>query len=646
MTKKISKNHLYRNEIDGLRGIAVLSVIINHFNKDILPSGYLGVDIFFVISGYVITASLIKRENKSFSDYIISFYERRIKRIIPLLTIFVIITSILICIFNVFPIFSLRTGFASLFGVSNILLYISSDGYFTPSSNLDPFTHTWSLSVEEQFYFIYPLLAWFTGYTRNKKSGYVFLSIILLVLSISSLFLFIYYYPKNQNAAYFLMPNRFWEMAAGCLTFIGISKKLKFVEHLKIFNSNYIFILLIGSFFIPLKAGIFATIAIVLLTVLLVICIESNDFVYGFLTNKFNLQIGLMSYSLYLWHWSVISLSEWTIGIYWWTIPLQGITIFLISLLSFNFIEKPFRNYDYQSKLKSLLTGIILILFGQSIVLYLGTSGKRFLFSGNISGIYNRNIISRSIFLNECNLIRNNLEAVLSNKNCTSLMNSSKKRIFIVGDSRANMFLYPFKAIAKNNYSLSSLTGNECSFPVLDDNSFNSSKICASKMLKVENWIRKNIKNGDVIFIANARFNDQILKFYSRKEKNAMDLRLKNYLNNLNQFSEKISKKGGSIKFLVDGPRFDGVTDAYCSVEWFRPKRFIKEECFLVRSDFEKPRNKVINYLLKNKSNNIYLIYDYLDLICDKNICNASGYIDSNHIVEDLGLQILIRESF
>ena len=225
-------------------------------------------------------------------------------------------------------------------------------------------------------------------------------------------------------------------------------------------------------------------------------------------------------------------------------------------------------------------------------------------------------------------------------------MNSSKKRIFIVGDSRANMFLYPFKAIAKNNYSLSSLTGNECSFPVLDDNSFNSSKICASKMLKVENWIRKNIKNGDVIFIANARFNDQILKFYSRKEKNAMDLRLKNYLNNLNQFSEKISKKGGSIKFLVDGPRFDGVTDAYCSVEWFRPKRFIKEECFLVRSDFEKPRNKVINYLLKNKSNNIYLIYDYLDLICDKNICNASGYIDSNHIVEDLGLQILIRESF
>ena len=75
---KNSKNSLYRYEIDGLRAIAVLSVIINHFNKDILPSGYLGVDIFFVISGYVITASLVRRENKSFSNYIISFYERRI----------------------------------------------------------------------------------------------------------------------------------------------------------------------------------------------------------------------------------------------------------------------------------------------------------------------------------------------------------------------------------------------------------------------------------------------------------------------------------------------------------------------------------------------------------------------------------------
>ena len=100
----------YRPEIDGLRCLAVVSVILYHYDfsfngMKFFTGGFIGVDIFYVISGYVITASLVRRENKSFSNYIISFYERRIKRIIPLLTIFVVITSILICIFNPFPIF-------------------------------------------------------------------------------------------------------------------------------------------------------------------------------------------------------------------------------------------------------------------------------------------------------------------------------------------------------------------------------------------------------------------------------------------------------------------------------------------------------------------------------------------------------------
>ena len=176
-------------------------------------------------------------------------------------------------------------------------MFTTSDGYFTPSSNLNPFTHTWSLSVEEQFYLFYPLLVWFTGYSRNKKNSFLFLSIILLILSIASLSLFVYYYPKNQNAAYFLMPNRFWEMSAGCLTFIAISKKIKIIEYVKNLNSNYIFIILISSFFIPLKSAIFATLSIVLLTILIIISIKSEDFIYCLLTNKYILRIGLLSYS-------------------------------------------------------------------------------------------------------------------------------------------------------------------------------------------------------------------------------------------------------------------------------------------------------------------------------------------------------------
>ena len=102
-------NNRYRPEIDGLRAFAVIAVIINHFNKDILPGGYLGVDIFFVISGYVITSSLLGRPSKDFKDFISGFYERRIKRLVPALSIFVLIASIAICLFNPSPGTSLKT---------------------------------------------------------------------------------------------------------------------------------------------------------------------------------------------------------------------------------------------------------------------------------------------------------------------------------------------------------------------------------------------------------------------------------------------------------------------------------------------------------------------------------------------------------
>jgi len=100
----------YRPEIDGLRAFAVVAVIINHFNKNLLPGGYLGVDIFFVISGYVITSSLASRESKNFLDFLTEFYQRRIKRLVPALVVFVLITCVLISLFNPNPGESLKTG--------------------------------------------------------------------------------------------------------------------------------------------------------------------------------------------------------------------------------------------------------------------------------------------------------------------------------------------------------------------------------------------------------------------------------------------------------------------------------------------------------------------------------------------------------
>jgi peptidoglycan/LPS O-acetylase OafA/YrhL len=104
----------YRPEIDGIRALAVTAVIANHFNKELLPSGYLGVDIFFVISGFVITSSLASRSGKNFNDFLTGFYTRRIKRLVPALTLFVLTASVLICFFNPHPNASLKTGITAL----------------------------------------------------------------------------------------------------------------------------------------------------------------------------------------------------------------------------------------------------------------------------------------------------------------------------------------------------------------------------------------------------------------------------------------------------------------------------------------------------------------------------------------------------
>ena len=204
--KLLSLKNKYRNELDGFRGFAILAVIIYHLNKNLLPNGFLGVDMFFVISGYVITSSLIINKSSSLKCFLSKFYEKRIKRLLPALSINLFFIGFICFLIYPDPTYYLRTGISSLIGVSNLYLYKHSVKYFAPNSQLNPFLQTWSLGVEFQFYFLFPILFWFSTKLKNKiKYSSKILFFLLLALSILSLIFFLSTYNSNNPLAYFLI---------------------------------------------------------------------------------------------------------------------------------------------------------------------------------------------------------------------------------------------------------------------------------------------------------------------------------------------------------------------------------------------------------------------------------------------------------
>ena len=374
----------YKPEIDGLRGFAVIAVILNHTSSKILQSGFLGVDIFFVISGFVLTLSLQDKKYENFFEFFTSFFYRRIKRLLPALIIFCITTAIFITLFNPLPQTGHMTGITGLLGYSNIYLLKQSADYFTKEALLNPFTHTWSLDVEEQFYLLFPFFIWFSGFGRQKHSGEKILLNLMLFFSTLSFLTYVYLNINFPISSYFLMPSRFWEMGFGCILFILYKKNNNLIQKISSFPPLLILFSIFVVMLTPKSNNLFSTPTVVFLTSLLILSVKENTKIYKLFTNKFLNHIGLLSYSLYLWHWAVLSISAWTIGIHIWTIPLQYALMYFLAFLSYKYVEQPFRKGNLFSKKWKLFFSSFLTLFGAvTFIASLSLYFKDYLFLGN-----------------------------------------------------------------------------------------------------------------------------------------------------------------------------------------------------------------------------------------------------------------------
>ena len=332
----------YRPDIDGLRAFAVLPVVLFHFKifPDYFGGGFVGVDIFFVISGYLITRIIFAGiEDGSYS--VVGFYDRRIRRIFPAL-ISLYLFCIVLAFFLNFPSEATsvsKSVIASAFFVSNIFFYGRS-GYFDRDSETNPLLHTWSLSVEEQFYVIFPLLVF--AIRKFDQGTRVW---IISAVALASFLAACYMVNADTSAAFYLVQYRAWELALGSLLAIGILPKPRrwIAEAVAVTG----LVLVCGSFVFISRTLPFPGIAALAPcagAAAIIYANSSAQTLVGYLLSLRPLQFtGLISYSLYLFHWPAIVFFR----LFHEPSRTEKLLLVLVSVIlatiSWRFIEKPFR---------------------------------------------------------------------------------------------------------------------------------------------------------------------------------------------------------------------------------------------------------------------------------------------------------------
>ena len=380
----------YRPEIDGLRAIAVFSVITYHARDTFLPGGFLGVDIFFVISGYLIT-SLILKELKLTNKFSFSnFYERRVRRIIPALLGMIILSTFISYITllpDSFVDFS-KSLISSIFSVSNFYFLYTGNLYGAESSLLKPLLHTWSLSVEEQFYILLPVTV-FVIYKFFRKHLLTLIFSGILISLIFSQYISSAHSSSSAHSGFnfYLLPSRGFELLLGSLLAkleldngrMNRNSSLILNKILPIIGLSLIFYSLI-FFNDKMLLPSFYSLVPIIGTMLVIWFSHKDELVTQILSNRSIVFFGLISYSLYLFHFPVFAFARY-LNLLNNNLFILIFFVILISSLSYYFIERPFRNKKIISFRKlsiSLIITIMGLIFFNSYVIYKDGIKERF----------------------------------------------------------------------------------------------------------------------------------------------------------------------------------------------------------------------------------------------------------------------------
>ncbi len=630
----------HRADIDGLRAVAVIVVIANHFSKNIVPSGYLGVDMFFVISGYVITASLASREHKTVADFIAAFYSARLKRLMPALIVCVAATCIVGSLFINPSSEEFRSSFKAaihaLFGLSNTYFFRSAIDYFGSSAEFNLFTHTWSLGVEEQFYLIFPIAFWFSGFSRGQPRGWRNLFILLSLATAISFFYYVWMSLSNPPGAYFLMPARFWELGIGCITYLLAPPKSSLAGRGFELPSLFSAIALGAALFAPGDLQAYATPIAVMCTAILIGTLRPNSYGHRVLTIRPVVFIGLISYSLYLWHWGVIVISRYTIGISWWTAPIQVFAIGALSVLSYIYVERPlrwkawsksrFRTIGYALGAASMAALFVFLLeIPLKGSLYTG-SAVRMVEKGVGSLLHNKYANGKSIWRGkDCTFSSEKYEErSIRADTCTiNDQGASKRRFLVIGNSFSAAEFEMYTVLPEAKIGSVTVTSTWGASPVREIPNFSPwAQMNARYWNTIIPALSADLKEGDFLVMIN-----DVAGFSPEKATTESENELATLTNGLARLSQEMALRGVGIIFQSGIPF---AREALCSPDTAKPEWFNltgHSVCKFYTRDYSLERRRNLHTALQNlqqEHHNFYVL-DLFDVFCPNSVCRLDN---------------------
>lgn len=622
----------YRTDIDGLRALAVLLVIINHFGFG-FEGGFIGVDVFFVISGFVITLGIypqILAKNFRYNN----FWYKRIRRLMPVLFA-VLATSLIVFTLILTPhdmALFLKSVIAVNFSLSNIYLWREYGGYFEGSSQLAPMLHTWSLSVEEQFYFFWPI----TLVLLHKWLPSKWLMATLFLGFIISIYISQLGALKTISAAYYLMPTRFFELLCGAMLAIlltGNNVKLHSMARHVLSVAGLLLILMAAkwlneeSVFPGLNA-----LYPVLGTAFLIV--SANGIINRFLSLSPLVFIGKMSYSLYLWHWPVLVLIVYT-G--YDQLPHKIYAVIIVTVLSFfswNYIENPFRVKKYASfrhvfmRLYALPCTIIILFCIAGIY----SNGFAFRFDKKL--LLMDEALHSDPNKNGCLSTYRNFDDTLKASCQTHPEKAHGEqpiKVLLIGDSHANHLNgFLSKMAEEKSYSLDEYTLNTC-LPLFDIH-YGRGKFQYERCRQRNDLIKLLIKNSYEYVVLSAIWpRKENPYFYSDSGAHIVDVTTKTTLieHALKNTIDYIHRTGSHVILIEDTPGTGN----------------LKHTCPIKKELFNKALNCAattypntwFSELLSRQDSTRFTAINLKETLCDDDLCaiDINGvplYRDSGHL--------------